>query len=282
METLEAAAALTPDDPLPRLYQALLMAQFEDSPACRERLALAMRLSPERASRLARRFFPETLEIYQGQAVIRLGPNRSWAGLANARQGWASAEQPPLDFGTIPLRDATYIFRWDPAEADFDDCTAAVQSRLELETAVPSAALPLLADPTRVRLHQLQPGRERGTFDAMSGDAFLTIERLSLDPRATPRLIIEAALTAGGPADNRAEIYWATARNQEFSEARKLSFSLPADGQTRSITIPLDRIVSILEARTITALRFDFSARPGRIKLTRLELAGPGPIPETE
>ena len=277
---LEQAKAGLPGEVLPHVLQAYLCARLHDPERARQALSDAYLQSSYNLAAVARRILPESLEIYQDQAVISLRPDFPWNQVIYRTWTYLRRYQalPLLEFGHLALEEMSYAFIWDPAQKRFTDATPLLQRSQEEKRRYQSASnqaqeLNLFSDfSSALHLQAMAGDPKHGTWRAESSDSFLVIRPFPGDPLLLPTLRLRARLSAPKSLDNWAVIYWASANNPKFSEERKLTFHWPMDNHTRQFDIPLGRIIPILRERPIIALRIDFTTSPAEIYLKELRL----------
>lgn len=271
-----------PGDPFPGLYKACLFARKNNGSAAARALSDSYRPNHLAASISAARFFPDILEIYQGQAVISITPRTRWSGVAarfiSFRGEKNHKEIHPPPFGAIGLGDMSMAFIWDEKFGSFRDVTRELHSlqglsHKMLREGEQSPGLDLMSlGLDSIRLKAMTAGGQWSELRADSSDSYLVITGIEFDPLLNPVLHIKASISSEEENENIADIYWAPTQNENFSEDGKISFPWPTDGKTRSMDIPMGRSIRVLMERPVKTLRIDFTSRPARITLHELRL----------
>ena len=279
---LDQAQAESPQDSLPAILQVSLLARIPDLEGAGKVLSRVNRQSPYAAAVASQRFLPETMEIYQNQAVLRVTADGDWPRTIYRVMTYLHSSRPerltPLEFGKISLEQMTDAFFWNEAQQSFVDATPFLQTLQALQRRSPASPQPpaeinfLAGEKHHLQLQAMQADWDRNLLHAQSPDSYLILAPFPADPLLLPTFRLEARISAATPADNWAAIYWASAENPKFSEDRKLTFHWPIDRRTRRFDIPIGRILALLRERPLTALRVDFTTQPAEIELIELRL----------
>ena len=104
------------------------------------------------------------------------------------------------------------------------------------------------------------------TVQTKGDDAYVGSPSFSLAAQAYPHIEIRMAVSAG----NLAQVYFITASDQNYNEAKVLPFSVRADGQFHTYTLDMSTVATWVE--TISQIRIDPTNARGSVRIDYIRI----------